>query len=475
MMRALQSNVLILALTVAVVALRLVGLGEYPALNPDEGFWAGGPRNLVLFGDGLMDGRLHPFLSPATFVLLSGWFEVAAPSLVTARLFSVLAGLLACVAIGFLSRRLFPARPWLFVLLFGLSSLAILFHRIGLLEAHQTFWLALAATLWLSRLRGAALWSGAAFGVALLVKSNSLYLLPAFLLTPPASTGEGEGTARPSWAAGALFLVACVLTAGGGYLAAWSLDPAGFATAFRYELDGHHFLDDGVLFHVGRFGLHPARSLTTAKELFLIDPLLLLLALAGLVLVARRPGESTRADRFFAAWVVVGLAFYFGQIYVEVRYLSTLAPAYLAARFLDRMLDRAESARLIRGLTLAVVLLFCGFHGARIVRGVALRPNADYWRTVAWVREHVPEGANVIAAPSIGLSLPRRSYDFYRLVYPYDGPPVPIAPIVERYGITFLIVDAEWHAYETPDMRRFLAENCSRRATIAGTDIFEVR
>ena len=87
----------------------------------------------------------------------------------------------------------------------------------------------------------------------------------------------------------------------------------------------------------------------------------------------------------------------------------------------------------------------------------------------------MPEDANLIAAPSIGLSLPRRSYDFYRLVYPYDGPPLPLGPIVQRYGITFLIVDAEWQAYETPDMRRFLAESCSRRATIAGTHIYEVR
>src|SRR5947199_59135 len=85
--------VLMLILLVPVVLLRTLGLSAYPALHPDEGFWAAGPKNQVRFGDALLDGRLHPFLSPATFVALCGVFSFAEPNLWTARLFSAGVGI----------------------------------------------------------------------------------------------------------------------------------------------------------------------------------------------------------------------------------------------------------------------------------------------------------------------------------------------------------------------------------------------
>src|SRR5690242_127495 len=95
----------LLTLALLLVAVRVVGLDSYPALHPDEGFWACGARNHVKFGDALMDGRLHPFLSPATFVALSGWFHLVEPDLRSTRLFSVCVGLLACGLTWVLGRR----------------------------------------------------------------------------------------------------------------------------------------------------------------------------------------------------------------------------------------------------------------------------------------------------------------------------------------------------------------------------------
>ena len=63
-----RGSLRVLAFAVLVVVVRVVGWASYPGPNPDEGFWASGPKNLVKFGDVLMDRRLHPFLSPATFV-----------------------------------------------------------------------------------------------------------------------------------------------------------------------------------------------------------------------------------------------------------------------------------------------------------------------------------------------------------------------------------------------------------------------
>src|SRR5438094_3161202 len=92
-------------IVVLLLGLRLFGLASYPPAMPDEGFWASGPRNWVLFGHPLLDNRLHSFLSPATFAALSVWFSIFSPSLMSARCFSVVTGLLSCAAIGILGQR----------------------------------------------------------------------------------------------------------------------------------------------------------------------------------------------------------------------------------------------------------------------------------------------------------------------------------------------------------------------------------
>jgi 4-amino-4-deoxy-L-arabinose transferase-like glycosyltransferase len=467
------------ALAVALVAVRAAWLGDYPALNPDEGFWASGARNWVRYGDAFLDRRLHPLLSPAHFAALCGYFSLVPPDLWSARLFSALAGLLSCAVVAWLARRLFPRRPWLWLLLFGLGSLAVLVQRVALLEAHQTLWLVLAAALWLSGGRRGALLAGAAYAAALLVKSNSLYLLPAFLLSPPERPAARSGLA--------LFLAPCVLLTAAGYGAAWASNPAGFATAFRYELDGRHFLDEGVLFHVGRFGAHPRRALTAARGLAVGAPLVLPLAAAGAMLVLRRPRAATRADRLFTAWALFGLAFHFGQIYVEQRYLTTLAPAltYLAALALDRLLAASPAVRWPRVVVAGLLVLFVAYHLGRLGVGVRRRPNEGYWRAVAWVRANVSAEANVLAAPAVGLSLPQRTYDFFRAVRPYgrEAAPDPLAAAVERDGISVLVVDPEWRAYlaDLPgpygmeDTARFIATRCRLRASVDGFDVYLVR
>lgn len=456
----------------AVGALRVAGLGTYPLLNPDEGFWSAGARNFVLFGDSLMDGRLHPFLSPGTFVLLSGWFNVFAPGLVSARAFSVTLGLATCVLVAVLGRRSSPDQPWLLPVVFAFSAFTLLIHRVMLLEAHQVFWLVVAAVAWLSSPRpAAAAATGAALGCALLVKSNSVYVLPAFLLTIPTGPGESS-TAR--WRRGVALAAAVLAIAGLGYAIAWRIDPSNFATAFRYELDGNHFADEGVLFRVGRFGLHPARLVDAVIRIGALDPVLIVLAAAGLIMVLRGWRAATRADRLFAAWAVLGAAFHLGQIYIEVRYFSTLAPAlaWLAALRIQRWFAVPGRTRRI-AVALASGLVALGTF--RVVRGIAKQPNADYWTLVAWVTSNVPTDSPALVAPAIGISLPQRSYDFFRLVNPYSAPPVPLASIVDRLGIRVIVVDDEWRTYASPDMDSFIATRCVRRITIGRVDVYEVR
>lgn len=441
------------------IVCRIVATGSHPAAHPDEGFWANGARNFARFGDPLLDGRLHPFLSPGTFVELSAWFTLFPASLTTARLASAALGILTCVLVYLLARRAYPERAWLVLVLFGFSSITLLTHRVALLESRQMFWLTLAAYLWLSAIRGSAWTAGIAYGVALLVKSNSLYLLPAFLLTP----------VRRS--AGGVFVGSGLLVAAGGYLTAWAIDPPSFVAAFRYELDGQHWLDGHDLFHVGRFGLHPARLAETLGDLLATDPVLPLLALLGLMTVLRHRHEASRADVFFSAWLVGGLAFTLGQIYCPYRYLTTLAPAFafLVARPLNTLLTTRGARLVVAGL---IILALVG--PVRVGWGVSRQTNADYWRAVVWIGTHVPRDEPVLASPTLGLSLQQRSLDYYRLINGYDGSVRPLAVVVGQHRIGWIVVDGEWREYQTPDMAAFLAARCVREASPGGFEVWRV-
>ena len=108
-------------------------IGQYPEWHSDEGYWANGPRNSVLYGDALLDKRLHPFLSPATFAALRAHFMLFTPTLVTARLLAIL-GIFTCVFVWLTARRMFPGRPWLPLFLFGVSGYVLITHRITLLS-----------------------------------------------------------------------------------------------------------------------------------------------------------------------------------------------------------------------------------------------------------------------------------------------------------------------------------------------------
>jgi hypothetical protein len=164
--------------------------------------------------------------------------------------------------------------------------------------------------------------------------------------------------------------------------------------------------------------------------------------------------------------------FVFGQIYVEHRYLATLAPplAWLAGRLLG---DPLAAGGTRRAAVAAVLMAFALFHVGRVGAGVARRGNAGYWEVVAWMRQNAPRGDRVLAAPTINLSLPQQGHDFFRLLVPYAGPPRPIREVVERLAIRWIIVDPEWREYETSQLRAYLAGQ-HRRATIGDMVVYEV-
>jgi hypothetical protein len=296
-------------------------------------------------------------------------------------------------------------------------------------------------------------------------------MLPAFALTLPRNGDALDVRLTAS------FVTTCLVVAGGGYVAAWAVNPNAFATAFTYELDGRHFLDDGVLFHVGRFGLHPARLLAAAQSFIRVDPIILALATAGLAMSLRFWRSLSPVERFAALWVVFGAAFHFSQIYVEVRYLGTMAPALalLASVPLERLWDSTAPPAGVawrRWSVAIMVALLCVFASARVALRTWQKPNDAYWSVIHWVRDNVPRGTVVMAVPSIGLSLPQRSYDYFRLVRPYSGEQLSFGPIVGATDARVFVIDDEWRQFANEDIRRFIAQ---RTAILFAANGVEVR
>ncbi len=473
-----------IAACLIVACVHIVGLDHYPATHPDEGFWASGPRNAALFHEPLMDGRLHPFLSPATYVALRMYFAMVTPNLVSARCFSVIMGLLSCLLAWHIGGICLQRRPWLFALLFSLSTLALTAQRTMLLEAHQIFWLVLAATLWVRGGKYAAAACGGALGVALLVKTNSIFCLPVFACAMlwPGSANSNEGRRlgmRRGWKQLAIFLGVCVVVATGGYLIARALEPTGFFTAFRYELNGDHFPSNETLVRIGRFGLAPRLMARMAMAEFRAEPCLLSLAVISLAWAIAHWRSLGRADRLFSLWLLFGTLFHFVQITITLHYLATLAPAftYLAARLLNSLMEfRLRAVPWIRPVILAAIPVVCACQVARFGYGILTHNESDYWQTVKYCSVHVPSDAKVMAAPYIDLSLQQKSYDFFRLTQPYDTkePSRSFDAVVDQYGISFVVVDPEWHSHDLAGAAAFLAKRCTSITSIGRYEVYAI-
>lgn len=457
---------------------RFIGLTVYPAPQPDEGFWCAGPKNLTMFNDALMDGRFHPFLSPVTFILLSGLFSLIAPSLFAARLFSSMVGLLTVGTVYLLARKVFSKRHLILPILFGSCSFFVLDNRQVMIETQQVFWLSLTAYFFLCSSRKGKILAGLCYGVALLVKINSIYVLLAFLCASYLRPSN-YGTHSLGWRLNIgrlweilLFLSVAILVSLLGYLITFSINPDAFITAYRFELDGKHFLDQNVLFHFGRFGLNPERLLSLAGGIIKNMPIILILSIFGLFTLQGK--EKNRADILFAIWLITGSLFFAGQLFAPPRYFLTLfLPfSYFAAKFLNSLLNQEKT---LKKAAIVILGVFFMYHGGRIVKGVYYSWNkSPYERVVEWAIENLERGDNLLAAPYIGLSLPNKVYDFYRMIFPYDRKSEnrSIEKIVNSYNIRAIIFDKEWKAYLTPELQRYIKDRCTLVASFGDFETY---
>ena len=157
----------------------------------------------------------------------------------------------------------------------------------------------------------------------------------------------------------------------------------------------------------------------------------------------------------------------------------TLAPAfaYFAARTLNDLLDAGASLRWVRPAAVVLLALFVGYHTGRIAVGVyRSRDTNAYGEAVAWVTRNVARDDRVITVPYIGISLPQRSYDYYRMTraYGHEDEPRPLTDVVRDQDVRVLVVDEEARMYMTPQDELFLHDNCSSVAAFGAIVVYRV-
>lgn len=432
-------------LLAAAAILRLIGLSAFPEIQADEGLWTNSPKNFVAFGDWFMDGRTHLFLSPLFSGLAALSFWVVGPSIAAARMVSAVAGV---ASVGLLYATILRAlgdRRLAFVAatLLAVSPWAVMASRQAMIESLQLSLCLAALYLALDDRRWSILGAGLAFGLALLAKSNAIFLAPVLALVVFWRRREPTPPTRAAALRSAAFILAvAMIVAGSVYAALYLSYPTRFMDAFQFELDGVHFEQlSHPLIRVGRFGLDPEQAARTLLALFREAPFLMVLAALGIgVCGVRRPQGSAG----FMLWLCVGLAFFLTQTFQPLRYFLLVAPAlaFAAATALLELGRQSVRRRLSVPPLARVAITICIAFDLFYLGASALANRARILPTVVpWVRAHVPADANVMAAGWITTDLPNRAYAHYHLAQT----PEQLLENVQRLNIRYLIVDyREW-------------------------------
>lgn len=433
------------AVLVAAALLRVIALPAFPEVQADEGLWTNSAKNFVAFGDWFMDGRTHLCLSPLFSGLAAASFWLFGPSIAAARLISAVAGvasvwlLYAVVVRAVEDRRL----ALVAAIVFGFDPWPLVQSRAAMLESLQIALCLASLYLALGRHRWSSAFAGAAFGLALLAKTNVIFLAPvlAACLVWRSQADKAGSYPRPARSAFVFLGVAC-LVAGAVYGALFLAYPARFVDGFRYELDGVHFEQfSHPIVRIGRFGLDPRQAARTLMAPVREAPFLMVLAALGAgAWSIRRP----RGSGVLALWLLVGLAFFLGQIYQPPRYFLLLSPALAFAAALTLVelgratAVRSQSSQLLTRVAVAICvafdLLYLGASAA--TNRARLLPTL-----VPWVTSHIPHDAPVMAAGYFCTDLPNRAYANYWLA----GTPEQLLETVRRLQIRYLIVyRREW-------------------------------
>jgi 4-amino-4-deoxy-L-arabinose transferase-like glycosyltransferase len=185
------SALVLVALLIVVGLAHGINFDGYPfRLNDDEGTY--GAQAMAFLHEGKLSHYTywydHPplgWMTIAGYAWLTGGFDRTATVVTMVREVMLVAHLVTSALLFVLMRRLRFSRcaAAVAVLAFGLSPVAVYFHRLGFLDNLEMVWLSLAMVLAASTRRslGSAFASAVCFAAAVLTKETAGVLLPALL------------------------------------------------------------------------------------------------------------------------------------------------------------------------------------------------------------------------------------------------------------------------------------------------------
>jgi len=348
----------------------------------------------------------HPFLGWATiagWALLTDGFQRDLRAVMVGRELMWVTTLVSCALVYGLSRRLSMNRFFasVAVLAFGLSPVAIFYHRMVSLDNLATMWALAAFLLATSRRRSltAAVCSGGSFALATWSKETIALLLPALLWALGQQLGRQSADARPARQIRRKYIRA-FLVVYGGIVALYPL-----LAAVKGELipgPGHVSLLSELGYQlVGRqstgslLDIHSA-TFYQAREWVALDPWL---TLGGLAVLAG--GLALQRFRPVALALLIQVIYMIKGGYVPYAFVTAMLP--FAAILIAGLLDwgwgqgRPDLGRAWVRLPLLTLGIGCAAAvlpawGQSLVAQSRVSGFAAENAAVAWIAAHVPPG-----------------------------------------------------------------------------------
>ncbi len=419
-------------------------LFDYPLYSTDEGIYL--ERAWAI----LRIGRLSPQTyfydhAPAGSILIAAWesvlprqFEMFGNPLNGGRVLMLILHLASVFFLFEIARRFSGGliAPAIATFLFNFSPLAIYYQRELLLDNIMVFWLLLSIYLLLSR-EGrlfTGLWSGLAFGIAVVTKENAIFFAPAifYLLSRQTRNDPNRRFAVTFWvfAASAPVLAYFLFATLKG-----ELMPPGLDFSLSHTPQGHVSL----LYELW-YQIHRNQGTLFAHTSFLYqvwlpkDGFLLVTGTAAMLICLYLGWRERKRNPalLVAGALAFGIVFYLarGSVILDF-YVIPVIPLYALCIGLvsDRILKRLPAP--IAPFRVHIVCTFCA--------ALLLLPSASYFivhgkptgrlqaadvyhlpltylqnEEIAWVRQHIPPTAKVITDDDIWVAL----HDI-RPVYPY--------------------------------------------------------
>jgi len=455
------------ALLSAAVLLRLSWPFRPPLTHVDEGGWPLSVREWAV--DGIVTFDFHK--APLYHLVLGALYRVAPPTMFTARLLSVLLGLMSLALLWWIAVRLLADRRaalWSVLLWASCFPASDLAGRALIEPLQLMLLLALLAAL-CSHGRRAGPLVALATAALLLTKANALVALPGLGL---ALFWDRAGPLHESRNAKAAGLAAGVGLAAVAFVGLWMLDPDTFRRGWDATVSRPDVITARGSLRLGRFVLDPRLVEHGLEHLASQTPFLFAIGMLGAVRAL-----SLRSATAPALALVPMLMLVLLQGDQPPQYFATLYPLLaLAAAGLLAALNEGPGGRAVWP-TIAVALIAVEGMSRTVATSVLLPPPER--PAVEWLRSHTDRTAPVMAAPYILMQL--RNPALSAFVEP-TFPAAPDTATIARTGARWIAVDSrEWDSYarkaglDSTMMEAGFRECCERVFSDRAVRLYRIR